>query len=67
MENTKIDLTTSEVNTLIAALMLTSLRYEGHKEHPQESAKYKALENKLREQCYKGNAIATLCLITNFN
>ena len=60
----QIELTTSEVNTIIAALMLTASRYDATNKN--EALKYRDLENKMRKACYKGDNIATIKLSATF-
>lgn len=52
---TKKQISESDINTLIAACMLTSMQYskgELKKAHPNEENRYKELERKLRDICY---------------
>lgn len=66
----KLHLSESEVNTLIAALMLTAVRYnspELKKAHPRESEKYKSLEERLRNFCYLEDNTASLTCISTFD
>ena len=61
---TQIFLDQSNVNNLIAALMLASVRYdtsELKKIYPDESRKYSELEARVRELCTKEGE--TLCAI----
>ncbi len=64
------DLTTSEVNTLIAALMMNAIRYDGMKGYKAEADRYRQLENKFRDNCYDGEegnaAIASVKINATF-
>ncbi len=50
----------TEINTLVAACMLTANTYskgELKKAHPKEEKRYRDIEDKLRENCYNGEEV----------
>ncbi len=65
MITNKLELTRSEVNTLIAGMQITAVRYDALK-YPTEAAKYRELEDKLRRTCYMGEDIATVRITADF-
>lgn len=65
---TQIFLDHSNVNTLVAALMIAGVQYdkpELKKAFPNESQKYKELEQRVRDLCYKGDEV--MCAIIGSN
>lgn len=61
---TQIFLDQADVNSLVAALLIASVNYdkpELKKEFPNESKRYKKLENRVRDLCYKGDEV--MCAI----
>lgn len=61
-----LKLTRSEVNTLIAGLMLCAVRYDGMNGFGAEAKKYRDLEHKLRNACYDNDNIATVTINAAF-